>query len=136
LSTIQFVRSKIHRAVVTGGDVNYPGSIVVGLDLMEAAQILPYELVHINNIDTAVHWETYVIPGKAGDIILNGAPARLFAKGDRVVILAMVDLDPSRETFELFEHRIVYVHKDGIDNTHFEIAIEKIDAKWYEHSQF
>ena len=133
--TLQFVRAKIHRAIVTGGDVDYPGSITIGADLMKAAQIMPYEVVHINNINTAAHWETYVIPGKSGDIILNGAPARLFAKGDRVVILAMVSMEPSIETFELFEHRIVCIDDhpmNQLSNKHFHVTINKIHHEWYD----
>lgn len=81
------VKSKIHRATVTDGNLNYKGSITVGKELMEAANLRPFEFVHVNNLSNAHHWETYVIPGNTGEIILNGPPARLFQPGDKVVIL-------------------------------------------------
>jgi aspartate 1-decarboxylase len=56
---------------------------------MRAADILPYELVHVNSMANAVHWETYAIPGKQGTICLNGCPARLFQPGDQVIILSL-----------------------------------------------
>jgi aspartate 1-decarboxylase len=54
---------------------------------MEAAGLRPFEFVHVNNLSNAAHWETYVIPGDTGQIILNGPPARLFQPSDKVVIL-------------------------------------------------
>ena len=83
----QLLHSKIHRASVTGGNLNYVGSITICQDLMKAAHLLPYEYVHVNNINNGVRWETYVIPGNTGEIILNGAPARHFLPKDLVVIM-------------------------------------------------
>jgi aspartate 1-decarboxylase len=59
----QMIKSKIHRATVTDGDLNYHGSITICRKLMEAAELMPFEYVHVNNINNAAHWETYVIPG-------------------------------------------------------------------------
>jgi len=87
MKTRMFCTAKIHRATVNGGDINYAGSITIDKKLLESAGILPYEMVHVNNITNGNHWETYVIPGEHGEIILNGAPARLFLKGDKVVIM-------------------------------------------------
>jgi aspartate 1-decarboxylase len=84
-----FCKGKIHRAVVTQARLDYPGSITICRDLMRAADILPYEMVHINSIANAVHWETYAIPGAKGTICLNGCPARLFQPGDKVIILSL-----------------------------------------------
>lgn len=107
-----FVRSKIHRATVTDGNINYQGSITVGRNLLEASGILPFEFVHVNNINNANHWETYVIPGNDGEIILNGASARLFQKGDLVVIMALVELD-NLEIHE-FKQKVVFVDENNV----------------------
>jgi aspartate 1-decarboxylase len=83
------LRSKIHRARVTGGNVDYEGSITIDKALMEAADILPYEMVHVLNVNNGARFQTYAIEGKAGsgEIVLNGAAARLAATGDIVIIL-------------------------------------------------
>src|SRR5574340_188744 len=82
-------KGKIHRARVTEARLDYTGSITIGGELMAAADIRPYELVHINSMANAVHWETYAIPGRRGEICLNGCPARLFQPGDEVIILSL-----------------------------------------------
>lgn len=105
------VKSKIHRATVTDGNLNYQGSITIDKKLMDAAGIRPYEYVHINNVNNAAHWETYAIPGKEGEIILNGPPARLFQLGDPVVILSFLYL--TNEELENFEHVDVLVDKEN-----------------------
>ena len=81
--------AKLHQATVTDADLNYVGSITIDEDLLEAAVLLPGQMVTINNLSNAVTWRTYILAGKKGkgEIILNGPPARLFQKGDRVVIL-------------------------------------------------
>ena len=83
------LKSKIHRARVTDGNIAYEGSITIDKKLMEAADILPYEQVHILNINNGARFHTYAIEGKenGGEICLNGAAARLVAKGDIVIIL-------------------------------------------------
>ena len=80
---------KIHRATVTDANVDYEGSVTIDPDLMEAADILPFELVHVLDIDTGARLETYAIEGKRGSrvICMNGAAARLVHKGDKVIIL-------------------------------------------------
>jgi aspartate 1-decarboxylase len=102
-----FVKSKLHRVRVTGADLNYTGSITIGRNLIEAAGLDLYELVHINNLSNANHWETYVVPGEPGEICLNGAPARLFQVGDEVVVLGLVHLKQG----ETATHRTVFVSK-------------------------
>lgn len=84
------LRSKIHRARVTGGNVDYEGSISIDKNLMEAADILPYEMVHVLDVNNGARFQTYAIEGRrgSGDIVLNGAAARLVAKGDVVIILS------------------------------------------------
>ena len=75
---IQVVKSKIHRVKVTGADLNYIGSITIDEDLMDAANIIQGEKVHIVNINNGERLETYVIPGprKSGEITLNGPAIR------------------------------------------------------------
>ena len=86
----QMLLGKIHRAVVTGADVNYVGSITVDPVLLEAAGILPYERVQVVDVENGARLETYTIPGTPGqgEIQLNGAAARLVAVGDHVIIMA------------------------------------------------
>ena len=83
-------KSKIHRATVTGADLNYMGSITIDPELMEAADLLEYEQVHVVNINNGARFETYVISGQRGEgeICLNGAAARLAAPGDRVIVIS------------------------------------------------
>lgn len=83
-------KSKIHRATVTGADLNYVGSITIDPVLMEAADLLEYEQVSIVNVNNGARFETYVIPGVpgAGEICLNGAAARLVHPGDKVIIIS------------------------------------------------
>ncbi len=100
-------KGKIHRAHVTEAKLHYTGSITIGTDLMEAADIRPHELVHINSMANAVHWETYAIPGKPGVICLNGCPARLFQPGDEVIILSLGQYDESE--LKGFTQKVVFV---------------------------
>ena len=102
-------KSKIHRATLTGADLHYEGSLTLDRDLMDAADILPYEKVSVVNINTGSRLETYVIEGRAGsgDVQLNGAAARLGAPGDRVIVISYAEYDESE--LEDFEPTIVFV---------------------------
>jgi len=82
------LKSKIHRAHVTETNIDYEGSITVDKKLMEEADILPYEQVQVLNIDNGARFTTYAIEGECGEICINGAAARLVAKGDTVIILS------------------------------------------------
>jgi len=84
------LKSKIQRAIVTGADLNYEGSITIDETLMEAADILPYEKVHVLNVANGTRAETYVITGKkdSGEIVMNGAIARLTQVGDPLIIVS------------------------------------------------
>jgi len=84
------LKSKIHRARVTRCNVDYEGSITIDKDLMEAADLLTYEKVDVLDINNGARFHTYVIEGErgSGEICLNGAAARLVAKGDIVIILS------------------------------------------------
>jgi len=81
------MKSKIHRATITGADLNYIGSITLDTRLMELADIREHEQVHVLDIDNGARFETYVIPGGSGDVILNGAAARLVHPGDKVIVI-------------------------------------------------
>lgn len=84
------LKSKIQRAIVTGADLNYEGSITIDERLMEAANLFPYEKVHVLNIANGARAETYVIKGKkdSGEIMMNGAIARLALIGDPLIIIS------------------------------------------------
>ena len=87
---IQLLKSKIHRATITGGDINYEGSLTIDAALMEKAGFYPYERVLCGNLANGNRFETYVIPGPRGSgaIILNGATAHLGKKGDLITIMS------------------------------------------------
>ena len=82
------LKSKIHRARVTETNVDYEGSITIDRKLMEEADILPFEQVQVLDINSSARFATYAIEGGPGEICLNGAAARLVAKGDVVIILS------------------------------------------------
>ena len=84
--------SKIHRATLTGTELDYEGSIAIDRDLIDAAQLLLGEQVHVLNINTGARLVTYVIeaPAGSGTVMLNGPAARLGMRGDKVVILSYV----------------------------------------------
>ena len=89
------LKSKIHRATLTGTELDYEGSIAIDHDLMVAADLLPGEQVHVLNLSNAARLVTYVIeaPAGSGTMMLNGPAARLGAVGDKVVILAYAVVD-------------------------------------------
>lgn len=84
-----FVKSKIHKATITQTDLQYEGSITLDPLLMKAADIEPYEQVHVLNLNNGNRLETYAIKGKtnSGVVCLNGAAARHAAKGDQIIVL-------------------------------------------------
>ena len=92
---IEVVKSKIHRVAVTQADLNDIGSITIDEDLMDAANIIENERVHIYNINNGERFETYVIKGErgSGTLCLNGAAARLVQKGDLVIIVSYATMD-------------------------------------------
>ena len=106
-------KGKIHRATVTQADLNYVGSITIDQNLLDAANIYPYEKVQVVNINNGSRLETYTIAGARGSgvICLNGAAARLNAPGDLVIIISYAQFD-EREIRELTPH-IVFVDADN-----------------------
>jgi len=103
------LKSKIHRATVTDGNIDYEGSITIDKKLMAKADILPYEQVHVLNINNGARFGTYAIEGQegGGEICLNGAAARLAVKGDTVIILTYCNV--SEEEARNYTPRVVHV---------------------------
>ncbi|GAB4280537.1 MAG: hypothetical protein Kow0056_15060 [Coriobacteriia bacterium] len=91
----RMLKSKIHRATVTGADVDYEGSITLDRALMDAADILPYEEVAVWDVTNGARLETYVIPGErdSGVVCINGAAAHLVDEGDLVIIASFAEYD-------------------------------------------
>jgi aspartate 1-decarboxylase len=102
------MKSKIHRATVTGADLNYVGSITLDSRLMDLADIREHEQVHVLDIDDGARFETYAIRGGPGDVVLNGAAARLVHRGDRVIVITYAQYDEA----ELDRYEPVVVHVD------------------------
>lgn len=108
------LKSKIHRATVTGADLSYQGSISIDPRLIEAADLVPFEKVDIYNCNNGQRFSTYVIVGKEGEICLNGAAARLVHRGDLVIIASFVDIDD--ESVRKHKPKLVFVDdKNQID---------------------
>lgn len=105
--------SKIHRATVTQADLHYVGSVTVDEDLLDAANLLPGEMVHIVDIDNGARLVTYTIAGERGSgvIGINGAAARLVHEGDLVILIAYGQMDTA-EARE-FEPSVVFVDADN-----------------------
>ena len=103
-------KSKIHRAVLTGADLHYEGSLTVDRDLMDAADLRPYEKVQVVNVNTGARLETYLIEGERGSgaLQLNGAAARLGMAGDHVIVISYADYDEA-ELAPDFEPIVVFV---------------------------
>jgi len=103
------LKSKIHRATITGADLEYEGSITIDRDLMDAADILSYEKVAIWDVTNGNRLETYAIEGERGSgvICLNGAAARLVAPKDLIIIASFVNMD--NEAAVKHEPKLVFV---------------------------
>lgn len=107
------LKSKIHRATVTDSDLHYVGSITVDPDLLEAADILEHEQVHVVDVDNGARFETYTIPGErgSGEIKVNGAAARLVHHGDTIIVISYAQY--TREEMEHYEPTVVHVDRDN-----------------------
>ncbi len=92
---VTLLKSKIHRATVTGASLNYEGSLTIAIDLMEKIGLLPYERILCSNMATGERFETYAIPGERGSgaIVLNGATARLGEVGDLLIIMSFAEIE-------------------------------------------
>lgn len=93
---LSMLKNKLHRATVTEANLNYTGSITIDKALLEKANLLVWEQVHVVNINNGARFETYVIEGEAnsGTICLNGAAARLVQPGDEIIIMSYVQMTP------------------------------------------
>jgi aspartate 1-decarboxylase len=104
------LKSKIHRATVTGADVDYEGSITIDKELMDVAKLIEYEKVDVYNITNGKRFSTYVMKGERGkgEVSLNGAAARLVSLGDLVIICSY----SQHEEKEVAKHKPIIVHVD------------------------
>ncbi len=93
---VKLLKSKLHRACVTKSSLDYPGSIAIDSELMEAAGILPYEVVLVADINNGSRLETYAVPADAGsrEIVILGAAARLVKPKDIIIIMAFAFYTP------------------------------------------
>jgi len=107
--TRKMLKSKIHRATVTEADLDYVGSIEVDENLMEAAEIIANEQVHVWNITTGDRFVTYAVPGEAGSgvICINGAAAHLAKVGDLVIVASFVGME--EEAAKNWEPKLIFV---------------------------
>jgi len=110
---ITLLKSKIHRAVVTDADLNYMGSITIDEELMETADIIEGEKVHVVNNNNGARLETYVIKGERGSgiICLNGAAARLVQKEDVIIIISYYQVE--KDKAEEVKPKIVFVDENN-----------------------
>ena len=107
------LKSKIHRATITGSDLHYVGSITVDRELLEAADMREHELVHVLDIDNGARFETYTIAGErgSGEMRINGAAARLVHTGDTIIVVSYAGYDEAE--LERYEPRVVHVDADN-----------------------
>src|ERR687885_3012226 len=107
------LKSKIHRATVTDCDRHYVGSVTIDPDLLEAADILEHEQVHVLDVDNGARFETYTIAGArgSGEMKVNGAAARLVHTGDTVIVVSYAEYDEA----ELADYvpKVVHVNADN-----------------------
>ncbi len=101
------LKSKIHRACVTKVNIDYEGSITIDKRLLEEADILPYEQVQVLDINNGARFTTYALEGEGGEICINGAAARLAAKGDTIIILSYCHVEDDEAGN--FTPKLVYV---------------------------
>jgi len=118
------LKGKIHRARVTDANLDYEGSITIDGLLMEAADILPYEMVHVLDLNNGARFETYAIEGERGSgvVCINGAAARLVSTGDRVIILSYKVV--AEEEARSNQPKLVYVDERNA------IVKDKVSSLW------
>jgi len=107
------LKSKVHRATITGSDLNYVGSITMDPELLEAGDIREHEQVHVLDIDNGARFETYTIAGGrgSGEITINGAAARLVHPGDKVIVVSYAEYEEAE--LDTYEPRVVHVDADN-----------------------
>ncbi|MGF6824332.1 aspartate 1-decarboxylase [Microbacterium sp. ZKA21] len=107
------LKSKIHRATITGSDLNYVGSITIDPDLLEAADILPHEQVHVVDVNNGARFVTYTLVGERGSgvVQVNGAAARLVHTGDTIIVISYAEY--SRKDLASYEPVVVHVDRSN-----------------------
>jgi aspartate 1-decarboxylase len=120
---IEMLKSKIHRATVTGAELDYAGSVAIDPALCTAAGLREFEKVDVLDIDNGARLTTYVILGNPGEVCVNGAAARLVHLGDRVIICAYAQLDETEA--ERFHPKIVLVDEINAITERFGQAASK-----------
>ena len=121
---ITLLKAKIHRATVTGADLDYEGSIAVDRQLLKAANIREFERVDIYNCNNGERFSTYIILGEPGQVALNGAAARKVLPGDEVIIASYAQMTDAEAND--FEPTVVLVHKDNRIKSIKQKAIEEL----------
>ncbi len=116
---ITLLKSKIHRVVVTGSDKEYEGSLILDSNLMAAGDMIEYEKVDLWNVSNGERFSTYLIPGKPGEVIVNGAAAWRAKPGDKLIVSSFATIE--REKSQNWTPTIVIL--DG------ENKISKIKSK-------
>jgi aspartate 1-decarboxylase len=116
---VELLKSKIHRAQVTGANLDYEGSLTIDRDLMDKIGLWPYEKILCSNLANAARFETYAIPGERGSgaIVLNGAAAHLGKIGDRLTIMSFTEVDLIEAKF--WKPRVIVLgEKNAIADEH------------------
>jgi aspartate 1-decarboxylase len=111
--TRKMCKSKIHRATVTQAELYYEGSLTLDVSLMESADMLPYEMVQVVNVNNGERFETYLIPGESdsGVVCLNGPAARLGCVGDEIIIITYAEYN--EEEIKTYKPKFVFVNKEN-----------------------
>jgi len=125
------LKSKIHRARITGAELHYEGSLSLDLALMESADLLPFEKIEVYNVSNGARFSTYVIPAPrySGEVRLNGAAARMGAVGDIVIIASYGLFD--KEELEGFRPYLVYVYENNqIREVRREMVVEGVGSTY------
>ena len=127
----QMLKSKIHRATVTACDVDYIGSVTIDTDLLEQADILPNELVHVWDITNGARMVTYAIEGEAGSgtMQINGAAALLTNVGDKIIVASYANYD--ERDMEAYAPVVVHVDEENRTvavDSHPEVLLASADA--------
>ncbi|QER42499.1 aspartate 1-decarboxylase [Thermodesulfobacterium sp. TA1] len=116
---IKLLKSKIHLATITDKNLFYEGSISVDKELIKKANLRPFEAVWVYNLNNGIRFETYLIEGNKGEVVLNGAAARLGEVGDKIIIVSYAWV--SQEELNNFYTTLVYV-----DETNQILDIKKV----------
>jgi aspartate 1-decarboxylase len=127
MPTRRMLKSKVHRATVTGANLHYVGSITLDPFLMEQADIREWEQVYVVDVDNGARFETYAIPGGPGDVCLNGAAARLVQPGDRVIVMTYGEY--AEAELDGYAPRVVHVDRaNRVISTEMAVLQGQVDA--------